>query len=95
LRCARPRACRTDQGYTIVDLTSAVGCSEGTIRQLENDNVKGPHFALGVRLSNTLNVDSRFLALGETYSTRERFEVLEARVAQVESRLAALAPKRR
>lgn len=91
----RLRRLRREQGYTIVDLASAVGVSEGTIRQLESGNVRSPNFLLGIRLADQLRVDPRYLALGEGLSIAERFETLERRLTKVEQRLASLPPSRR
>jgi transcriptional regulator with XRE-family HTH domain len=77
-----------------MDLASAAGCSEGTLRQLESGNVKSPNFLLGIRLADVLRVDARYLATGEG-SIAETLDALSSRVAKIEQRLAAIAPRRR
>jgi transcriptional regulator with XRE-family HTH domain len=91
----RLRRLREDQGLTIVALASAVGVSEGAIRQLENGHVKIPSFLLGVRLADHLNVDPRYLAFGEGSSMTERFDIIERRLAKLEQRIAAIPAPRR
>ena len=89
------RRLRTDRGLSIIELASAVGASEATIRQLEAGNVKAPSFILGVRLADQLNVDARYLALGQGASTSERFDIIEKRLTKIEQRLASLPGPRR
>jgi transcriptional regulator with XRE-family HTH domain len=91
----RLRRIRIERGITVVDLAAAVGAAEGTIRQIETGSVKMPNFVLGVRLANYLNVDPQYLALGEGFSTSERFEAVERRLTKIEKRLAALPATRR
>jgi transcriptional regulator with XRE-family HTH domain len=91
----RLRRLRREQGYTIVDLASAVGASEGTIRQLESGNVRSPNFLLGIRLADQLRVDPRYLALGEGMSIAERLDTIERRLTKVEQRLASFPAARR
>jgi transcriptional regulator with XRE-family HTH domain len=86
----RLRRLREEQGMSVPELASAVGASEGTIRQLESGNVKNPAFALGLRISDKLNVDPHVLALGEGFSMRDRFELVEGRVERLEQRVASL-----
>jgi transcriptional regulator with XRE-family HTH domain len=90
----RLRRLRKEQGYTIVGLSKVVGVSEGALRQLERGQVKVPSFLLGVRLSNALNVDPMYLALGEGMSTRDLLALLDRRLAKVE-RWIGEQPKRR
>ncbi len=75
---------------SVPELASAVGASEGTIRQLESGNVKNPAFALGLRIADKLNADPHVLALGSGFSMRDRFELLESRIDKLERRVAAL-----
>jgi transcriptional regulator with XRE-family HTH domain len=82
----RLRRLREAQGLSVPEIASAVGASEGTIRQLETGNVKNPAFALGLRLADKLNVDPYYLALGTGFSMQERFELLERRVGALEQR---------
>jgi transcriptional regulator with XRE-family HTH domain len=91
----RLRRLRTEQGYTAVDLAAAVATSESTIRQLESGSVKSPSFLLGIRMADQLNVDPRYLALGEGLSVAARFEALEHRVDKLERRVASIPPPRR
>jgi transcriptional regulator with XRE-family HTH domain len=91
----RLRRLRNDHGYSVADLASTVGASEGTIRQLENGSVKSPSLLLGVRLAERLHVDARYLALGDGATFSERFELIEKRLAKVEQKLASLAAPRR
>jgi transcriptional regulator with XRE-family HTH domain len=91
----RLRRLRNERGITVVDLAAAVGVAEGTIRQIENGSVKMPNFALGVRLADQLNVDPRYLALGDEFSMSERFDAIERRLVKVEQRLASIPAIRR
>jgi transcriptional regulator with XRE-family HTH domain len=91
----RLRRLRHEQGYTAVDLATAVGASEGTIRQLESGNVKSPNFHLGIRLADRLQVDPRYLALGEGVGVAARFDAIERRLGKLESRVAGLPARRR
>ncbi|HEY6233588.1 MAG TPA: helix-turn-helix transcriptional regulator [Candidatus Elarobacter sp.] len=91
----RLRRLRNEQGYTVVDLAAAVGAAEGTIRHLENGDVKSPTFLLGLRLAEQLKVDPRYLALGEGIGVAARFDALERRIAKLEQRVAAFPTPRR
>lgn len=91
----RLRRLRNDHGYSVADLASTVGASEGTIRQLENGSVKSPSFLLGIRLAERLDVDPRYLALGEGSTFSERLDALERRMAKLEQRGAAPPATRR
>jgi transcriptional regulator with XRE-family HTH domain len=82
---ARLRRLREARGLSVPELASAVGASEGTIRQLESGNVKNPAFALGVRLADNLGVDPHYLALGAGRSTSERFAQIERRITALEN----------
>jgi transcriptional regulator with XRE-family HTH domain len=91
----RLRRLRTERGLSVIELASAVSASEATIRQIETGSVKAPSFLLGVRLADQLNVDPRYLALGDGASTTERFDLIERRLTKLEQRVAALSPTRR
>ncbi|HTD32982.1 MAG TPA: helix-turn-helix transcriptional regulator [Candidatus Elarobacter sp.] len=91
----RLRRLRNSHGYSVADLATTVGASEGTIRQLENGSVKSPSFLLGIRLAERLDVDARYLALGEGSTYSERMDSLERRLAKIEERLATLPSSRR
>lgn len=91
----RLRRLRNERGMTVVDLAAAVGAAEGTIRQIENGNVRSPNFHLGLRLAKQLNVDPMYLADGEGVTFSERIEAVERRLAKVEQRLATLPASRR
>jgi transcriptional regulator with XRE-family HTH domain len=91
----RLRRLRTTLGITVVDLAAAVGAAEGTIRQIENGTVKMPSFLLGLRLADHLNVDPRYLALGEGFSMSERFDAIDRRLTKLEKRFAAIPTRRR
>ena len=91
----RLRRLRTERGVTVVDLAAAVGAAEGTIRQIENGSVKWPNFNLGLRLADQLNVDPRYLALGEGFSMSQRFDAIDKRLTKLEQRMASISPKRR
>lgn len=91
----RLRRLRSEQGYTVVDLASAVGASEGTIRQLESGKVKAPNLLLGIRLAEQLKVEARYLALGEGPSIGERIDTIEQRLTKIEKRLATIPISRR
>jgi transcriptional regulator with XRE-family HTH domain len=91
----RLRRLRTERGMTVVDLAGSLGVVEGTIRQLESGAVKWPSFQLGLRIAAHLDVDPRYLALGEQPSMSDQFEAMEKRLAKLEQRVASLAPKRR
>jgi transcriptional regulator with XRE-family HTH domain len=86
----RLRRLRDERGLSVVELASAVGASQGALRQLESGNIKTPSFLLGVRLAIQLNVDPHYLALGEGSSMTERLDVIERRLVKVEQRLASL-----
>jgi transcriptional regulator with XRE-family HTH domain len=90
----RLRRLRNDHGYSVADLATTVGVSEGTIRQLENGSVKSPSFLLGVRLAERLDVDPRYLALGEGATYSERLDAIERRVTKLEQRLTAPSARR-
>jgi transcriptional regulator with XRE-family HTH domain len=81
---SRLRRIREEKGFTVPDLAAAVGVSPGAIRQLEAGQIKNPAFSLGLRLSDRLNVDPHYLALGEGFSVTERLENLELRVTKLE-----------
>ena len=85
----RLRRLREELGFSVPEIASAVGASEGTIRQLESGNVKNPAFALGLRIADKLNVDPHYLALGSGFSMQDRFELLERRIERLERRVAA------
>jgi transcriptional regulator with XRE-family HTH domain len=89
---ARLRRLRLERGLDVPDLASAVGVSEGAIRQLEAGRTKNPPFALGLRLSDQLNVDPHYLARGVGFSVTDRLDRLEGRVAKLER---ATVPRRR
>jgi transcriptional regulator with XRE-family HTH domain len=90
----RLRRLRNERGVTVVDLAATVGAAEGTVRQIENGSTKMPNFVLGVRMADALNVDPRYLALGEGESMTERFDVIERRLATIERHLAAMTERR-
>jgi len=91
----RLRRLRDERGLSVVELASAVGASQGALRQLESGNIKTPSFLLGVRLAIQLNVDPHYLALGEGSSMTERFEVLERRLTKLEQKVASMPATRR
>jgi transcriptional regulator with XRE-family HTH domain len=91
----RLRRLREEKGFSVADLSSAVGVSESAIRQLEAGNVKSPSFALGLRIAIQLNADPFYLALGEGSNMIERFEMIERRLGKLERRLASLPVPRR
>lgn len=91
----RLKRLRDENGLSVIELASAVGCSEATIRQLENGQVKAPTFILGLRIADRLAVDPRYLALGDGASMTERFDVLERRLAMLERSLARRETERR
>ncbi|MDP9024446.1 MAG: helix-turn-helix domain-containing protein [Candidatus Eremiobacteraeota bacterium] len=82
---ARLRRLREERGFSVPELASAVGSSEGTIRQLESGQVKNPAFVLGLRLATKLTVDPYYLALGEGFDMLERFDLMDRRIAALES----------
>jgi transcriptional regulator with XRE-family HTH domain len=83
----RLRRVRNAKGLTMVDLASQVGAAEGSVRQIENGSVKQPSFRLGIRLADALNVDPRWLALGDGESATERYDALERRVTKLERQM--------
>lgn len=91
----RLRRLRTERGITVVDMAATAGVAEGTIRQIENGSVKTPNFVLGIRLADHLNVDPRYLALGDGFSMTERFDAIDRRLTKIEQRLATLPGARR
>jgi len=92
---ARLRRLRDEQGLSMVALASAVGASEGAIRQLESGRVKTPNFLLGLRLAEFFNVDPRYLALGDGVNLSQRVDSLERRVSKLEQRAASAPATRR
>jgi transcriptional regulator with XRE-family HTH domain len=91
----RLRRLRTERGLTVVDLAAALGVVEGTIRQLESGAVKWPSLQLGLRIAAHLDVDPRYLALGEQPSMSHQFAAMEKRLAKLEQQVASLTAKRR
>jgi transcriptional regulator with XRE-family HTH domain len=86
----RLRRLRTEQGLSVPALAGSVGVSPGAIRQLESGQIKNPSFTLGLRLANSLHIDPSYLALGEGHSVTDHIERLDARVGEIEKRLAHL-----
>lgn len=78
----RLKRLREERGLTAVALAEACGVADGTIRQIEGGKVKSPSLHLGIRLADALDVDVRYLALGE--------DGLAARVRALERRVEAL-----
>jgi transcriptional regulator with XRE-family HTH domain len=77
---------RLERGLSVADLASAVGVSEGAIRQLEAGTTKSPGLMLGLRIADCLSADPWYLALGEGTSLTDRLIVIERRLDALEQR---------
>jgi transcriptional regulator with XRE-family HTH domain len=91
----RLRRIRLEQGFSVPDLASAVGVSDGAIRQLESGQTKQPSFALGLRIADKLHVEPYYLALGAGFSMRDHLERIEVRLDAMDRRLAEQDRRRR
>lgn len=80
----RVRGLRAERGLSVADLASAVGVSEGAIRQLEAGITKSPGLMLGLRIADCLSADPWYLALGEGTSLTDRLIVIERRLDALE-----------
>jgi len=61
----RLRTLREQQGLRVGELASAVGKTEGAIRQMESGQTKFASFAVGLRLSRELHVSPWYLCFGD------------------------------
>lgn len=90
----RLRRLRLDSNLTPSSLAHLVGVTEGAIRQMESGQTKSASLLIGLRLADALNVDVRYLAIGEGESEAgnsliERVAALEKKVNSLERRLRA------
>jgi transcriptional regulator with XRE-family HTH domain len=83
----RLRRLRTARALSIPAVAKLVGVTDSAIRQLESGESKSASFAVGIRLSQILEVDPTALAFGEEAG-------LAMRLASVERRLSALETER-
>ena len=96
----RLRRLRTAHSLSTSDLAYRVGVTEGAIRQMESGRTKSANFTLGLKLSETLDVDPWYLATGVGQkpeqnresggSAKDRLARLEARMERVERDVATL-----
>lgn len=81
---------RQERRITVAELARAAGVSDSAIRQLESGSSKSASFAVGLRISEFLEVEPRLLAFGDSSPltvTATLREILR-RVAQLESQRA-------
>jgi transcriptional regulator with XRE-family HTH domain len=68
----RLRTLREERGLRAGELASAVGVSDGAIRQMESGQTKISSFAVGLRLSRELHVSPWYLCFGEDGAALEK-----------------------
>jgi transcriptional regulator with XRE-family HTH domain len=90
----RLRRLRLDADLTPSALAHMVDVTEGAIRQMESGQTKSASLLVGLRLAEALDVDVRYLALGDGAesagtSLSDRVVALEKKVKAMEKRLRA------
>jgi transcriptional regulator with XRE-family HTH domain len=86
----RLRRLPTARDLNTSELAHMVGVTGGAIRQMESGQTKSASLLIGIRLADALDVDVRYLAVGEgqdvgANSLTDRVSALERRLASVEN----------
>ena len=81
----RLRRLRSARSLSIPALAKLVGVTDSAVRQLESGESKSASFAVGIRLSQVLEVDPVELAFGEGVGLAARVLALERRLSAIEA----------
>ena|SRR5947209_363323 len=84
----RVRRAREEQGLSVPAFALACGVSDKYLRQIENNVVRAPSLALGLRIAKVLDVDPYWLATGKEDTIEGRVTRLETLVRWLQEKVA-------